>query len=89
MKLEEIGFEGQEKLNKAKVLVIGAGGIGSSVLMYLSAMGVGQIGIVDDDKGNKNIKILIKKWINQIFIVKLFILQIILINQRLNPQRIL
>ena len=51
MKLEEIGFEGQQKLSQSKVLVIGAGGIGSSVLMYLSAMGIGHIGIIDNDKG--------------------------------------
>ena len=51
MKLEEIGYEGQKKLNQSKVLVIGAGGIGSTVLMYLSAMGIGHVGIIDNDKG--------------------------------------
>ena len=76
MKLEEIGFEGQKKLNQAKVLVIGAGGIGSSVLMYLSAMGIGQIGIVDDDKG-KQINFLKIKWINPISIARLFTLPIL------------
>ena len=48
--LEDFGREGQEKLLKSNVLVIGAGGLGSSVLYYLSAAGVGNIGIVDSDK---------------------------------------
>lgn len=47
--LTEVGFEGQEKLKNAKVLVIGAGGLGSPLLIYLAAAGVGTIGIVDDD----------------------------------------
>lgn len=47
--LPEIGIEGQLKLNKAKVLVIGAGGLGSPVLAYLGAAGIGAIGIVDND----------------------------------------
>ena len=47
--LPEIGEEGQEKLKKAKVLVIGAGGLGCSVLQYLAPAGVGTIGIVDFD----------------------------------------
>ena len=48
--LPEIGVAGQEKLLSAKVLVIGAGGLGSPLLLYLAAAGVGTIGIVDSDK---------------------------------------
>lgn len=47
--LPEIGAEGQQKLSKSKVLVIGAGGLGAAILPYLAAAGVGEIGIVDDD----------------------------------------
>jgi len=47
--LPEIGAEGQQKLSKAKVLVIGAGGLGASILPYLAGAGIGEIGIVDDD----------------------------------------
>src|ERR1035437_3341330 len=47
--LPEIGIEGQEKLKQAKVLVVGAGGLGCPVLQYLAAAGVGTIGMVDDD----------------------------------------
>ena len=48
--LREFGKNGQEKLLAAKVLVIGAGGIGSPALFYLAAAGIGEIGIIDDDK---------------------------------------
>ena len=47
--LDEVGAEGQEKLKNAKILVVGAGGLGSPVLLYLAAAGVGHIGIVDAD----------------------------------------
>ncbi len=49
MMLREIGGPGQKKLKQAKVLVIGAGGLGSPALMYLAAAGVGTIGVIDDD----------------------------------------
>jgi sulfur-carrier protein adenylyltransferase/sulfurtransferase len=45
----EIGLEGQEKLLNAKVLLLGAGGLGSPTALYLAAAGVGTLGIVDDD----------------------------------------
>ena len=47
--MADIGGAGQQKLKAAKVLVIGAGGLGSPVLQYLAAAGVGTLGIVDDD----------------------------------------
>ena len=43
------GIEGQQKLRDAKVLVVGSGGLGSPVLLYLAAAGVGTIGIVEFD----------------------------------------
>lgn len=47
--LREIGGAGQKKLKDAKVLVIGAGGLGAPALLYLAASGVGRIGVIDDD----------------------------------------
>lgn len=47
--LKEVGGAGQQKLKAAKVLVIGAGGLGSPLLQYLGAAGIGTIGIVDND----------------------------------------
>ena len=47
--LPEIGFSGQKKIEKAKVLVVGAGGLGCPILQYLTAAGVGIIGIIDFD----------------------------------------
>src|SRR5205085_11542187 len=47
--IPDFGIEAQEKLKKGKVLVIGAGGLGSPLLLYLAAAGVGTIGIVDFD----------------------------------------
>ncbi|MBL6884925.1 MAG: molybdopterin-synthase adenylyltransferase MoeB [Candidatus Poseidoniaceae archaeon] len=48
--LPQVGIEGQQKLADASVLVIGAGGLGSPVLLYLAAAGIGHIGIVDHDR---------------------------------------
>jgi adenylyltransferase/sulfurtransferase len=47
--IDEIGQAGQQKLSEAKVLIIGAGGLGCPVLQYISAAGVGNIGVVDGD----------------------------------------
>ncbi|MBU2533239.1 MAG: molybdopterin-synthase adenylyltransferase MoeB [Alphaproteobacteria bacterium] len=47
--LREVGGQGQQKLKNARVLLIGAGGLGSPMILYLAAAGVGTIGIVDDD----------------------------------------
>jgi adenylyltransferase/sulfurtransferase len=48
--IEEIGLEGQKKIMASKVLVIGAGGLGSPVIQYLAAAGVGILGVADFDK---------------------------------------
>jgi len=47
--LPEVGGAGQQRLKQARVLVIGAGGLGSPLLLYLAAAGIGTLGIVDDD----------------------------------------
>lgn len=59
--IPDIGSEGQLRLKKAGVLVIGAGGLGSPLLMYLTAAGIGRLGIVDSDEvstGNLNRQVL-------------------------------
>jgi len=48
--LKEIGGQGQQRLKAARVLVVGAGGLGSPLLLYLAAAGAGTIGIIDDDR---------------------------------------
>jgi len=48
--IEEIGLEGQRKIMNSKVLVIGAGGLGSPVIQYLAAAGVGTLGVLDFDE---------------------------------------
>ena len=48
--LKEVGGEGQARLMRAKVLVVGAGGLGSPLLLYLTAAGVGTLGVIDPDR---------------------------------------
>lgn len=48
--LDEVGEEGQERLLASRVLVVGAGGLGSPLLLYLAAAGIGTIGVVDSDR---------------------------------------
>jgi len=48
--LKEVGGQGQQRLKGARVLLVGAGGLGSPIALYLAAAGVGTIGIVDDDR---------------------------------------
>ena len=54
LNLKEIGYEGQLNLKNSSVLCIGAGGLGSSVLLYLAAAGIGKIGIIDNDHVEKS-----------------------------------
>ena len=48
--LKKVGVIGQKKLLKSSVLIVGAGGLGSPIAIYLSALGIGKIGVVDKDK---------------------------------------
>jgi len=48
--LKKIGVQGQKKLLASRVLIVGAGGLGSPIAIYLAALGIGKIGIVDNDK---------------------------------------
>ena len=48
--LREVGGTGQARLRAARVLVVGAGGLGSPLLLYLAAAGIGTLGVVDDDR---------------------------------------
>ena len=54
LSLKDIGYEGQIALKNSSVLCIGAGGLGSSVLLYMAAAGIGKIGIVDNDHVEKS-----------------------------------
>ena len=49
LSLSEVGPEGQQKLKKSKILIVGAGGLGCPVGLYLAAAGIGQLGIIDHD----------------------------------------
>ena len=71
--LKKIGIIGQKKLLKSSVLIIGAGGLGSPIAIYLTALGIGNIGIIDKD--NIEISNLTRQIIFQQLILKKINLQ--------------
>ena len=54
LRIDRIGIKGQENLKNSDVLVVGAGGLGSPILLYLASVGVGRIGILDGDKVSRS-----------------------------------
>ncbi|MCX7913990.1 MAG: ThiF family adenylyltransferase, partial [Thermodesulfovibrionales bacterium] len=52
--IPEVGVSGQRKLKKARVVIVGAGGLGSPIALYLAAAGIGKIGLVDYDCVDKS-----------------------------------
>lgn len=71
--LREIGGPGQKRLKQARVLVIGAGGLGAPALLYLAAAGVGTIGVIDDDEvENSNLQRQVIHCFDSIGIAKVF-----------------
>nr|QCI08067.1 Molybdopterin biosynthesis protein [Plumaria plumosa] len=52
--LENIGINGQKRLKSSKILIIGAGGLGCPAILYLAALGIGYIGIIDEDRINRS-----------------------------------
>jgi hypothetical protein len=63
--LKEIGAHGQAALARGRVLIVGAGGLGSPVLQYLAGAGVGHLGIVDADTLDANPSSLWRMWVNE------------------------
>lgn len=71
--LREIGGPGQKRLKQARVLVIGAGGLGAPALLYLAAAGVGRIGVIDDDEvENSNLQRQVIHGLDDIGMAKVF-----------------